>query len=238
MFRIGLCDEDTSSIHASKEIIEKFLTEKKTAFKIYEFVNRSELFLYLKNEIYDLDILFLDIIIGEDSGLDIAKTLAVMHCKTSIIFLTNNMEYCSRVYAVEHVFFVLKKDLEEYMTTISKKWIHHKYNIRKNMVIRVKGRKIILVPLDILYLERYKRSTQVACITETVRTSSSLDDLYQQLEKPCFVHCHNSYIVNLTYVKEYSRNELILCNGHKLPISRKYSNEVRKAFARWLGEPL
>lgn len=100
----------------------------------------------------------------------------------------------------------------------------------------VKGRKIILLPMDIQYLEREKRSTLAVCVGETVRTSSGLTELQAQLGSDYFVRCHNSYIVNLNFVKEFCRNELILRNGKKVPISRRYLNDVRRAFARWLGK--
>lgn len=239
MFRIGVCDEELSSVQIGKKVIEKFLTENKIEFEIYGFTNRKDLFMYLENEIFDLDILFLDVIIGEDNGLDIAKTMADMNCKTTIIFMTNYMQYCSKVYEVEHGFFGLKKDLEKYLPTIMEKELHRKNNVeRERIALMVKGRKIILMLKDILYLEREKRSTQAVCIEETVRTSSCLAELQKQLEKTYFVRCHNSYIVNMTYVKEYCRNELILSNGQQIPVSRSYLNDVRKSIARWLGEEL
>lgn len=239
MLRIGLCDEEINSIQTNKELLEKILTEKKIEYVIYEFMNRKELFMYLQKEIYDLDLLFLEVIIGQDNGIDIAKDMVKMYCRTSIVFLTKYMQYCSKVYEVEHSFFVLKKDLEVYMPIILEKELHHKDNLkRERIVVPVKGHKIILMPIDILYLERDKRSTQAVCISETVTTSSDLLKLQQQLNGGNFVRCHNSYIVNLVYVKEFCRNEMILSNGKNIPISRKYLNDVRRAFARWLGEAL
>ncbi|WP_394922136.1 LytR/AlgR family response regulator transcription factor [uncultured Robinsoniella sp.] len=239
MMRIGICDDEAKAVQVSKDFIEKFLKKNKCEYEIHEFLNPEELYHYVRESIYDLDLLFLDIEIGESNGVEVAKKLEALDARTKIVFLTNYLCYSSKVYEVDYCYFVLKKDLEKYLPKIIEKQIQQKSKVaRERIVVMVKGRKIILLPMDIQYLEREKRSTLAVCVGETVRTSSGLTELQAQLGSDYFVRCHNSYIVNLNFVKEFCRNELILRNGKKVPISRRYLNDVRRAFARWLGEDI
>ena len=47
---------------------------------------------------------------------------------------------------------------------------------------------------------------------------------------PRFARCHNSYIVNLTKVRELSDKKFVCENGKNVPISKTYYVDVREKF--------
>ena len=44
----------------------------------------------------------------------------------------------------------------------------------------------------------------------------------------CFLRIHQSYLVNMDYVKEFHYKELILFNGQSLRISRENRKKIRE----------
>ena len=56
----------------------------------------------------------------------------------------------------------------------------------------------------------------------------SLGDLYERLAGRGFEYAHNSYIVNLKYVKKLYSEELKLVDGQVLSVSRTKIKNLRK----------
>lgn len=54
------------------------------------------------------DIAVLDILLGQDDGITVAKRIFPSATQTQVIFITGYVEYCSSVYETEHIYFLLK----------------------------------------------------------------------------------------------------------------------------------
>jgi DNA-binding LytR/AlgR family response regulator len=90
-------------------------------------------------------------------------------------------------------------------------------------------RKTVKVPLnDILYIESLKDYVNVVTVSKSIITKQSISSLEETLPKKSFIRIHRSFIVSLNKIESYN-NELIEIAKKELPISRMYSNEVRKA---------
>lgn len=90
-------------------------------------------------------------------------------------------------------------------------------------------RKTVKVPLeDILYIESLKDYVKVVTASRSITTKQSISSLEETLPKESFIRIHRSFIVSLNKIESYN-NELIEIAKKELPISRMYSNEVRKA---------
>lgn len=55
-----------------------------------------------------------------------------------------------------------------------------------------------------------------------------IEKVSEELKKDEFIRIHKSYLVNYKYIKSFSAKSITLYNGKELPISRKYSKEVRE----------
>jgi len=50
-----------------------------------------------------------------------------------------------------------------------------------------------------------------------------------------FQRCHASYLVNLEYVREVGKTEIVLRGGKKLPLSRTYADRFGTAYLRYFN---
>jgi PAS domain S-box-containing protein len=83
---------------------------------------------------------------------------------------------------------------------------------------------IFVRPREIIYCEAHSNYTQVH-LTDNRKhmISKTLKDFEYLLPKEFFFRTHNSYIVNLTYIKKYNKGESILTmeNGATLDVSKR-----------------
>lgn len=93
---------------------------------------------------------------------------------------------------------------------------------------------MLLEVRDLLYVERDKRvSTLVNTRGEEIISSLDLSVLQEIIGWDEFIRCHNSYLVNMNYIREFRRNEFLLKGDLKIPISRRYLEEVRRRLNQW-----
>lgn len=101
------------------------------------------------------------------------------------------------------------------------------------VVIQRRGEQKKIYCHEIYYIERNLRKTEIHCVVENYECYEKLASLEERLGEN-FVRCHNSFIVNLAYVKSVRRNELILNDGKCIPVSNSKSKITREAVVRYL----
>lgn len=94
----------------------------------------------------------------------------------------------------------------------------------------------------ILYISISKRGSQIhICDIDlpfehngVLLSNKKVCELFRELSDSGFAYAHNSYIVNLRYVKIRSREEIELINGEMLSVSRSKLPEFRKRMEKHL----
>lgn len=103
------------------------------------------------------------------------------------------------------------------------------------ITVRKNKKSYILQKWKILYVERDKRDTYIYLNQEdsVLKLSDKLTELEERLCDENFVRCHNSFIVNMSYVSEHCKTGFVMKNGMEIPISRSRQNEVSALFEQW-----
>ena len=96
---------------------------------------------------------------------------------------------------------------------------------------------------NIIYFEHFskydnylQRVTFIHTTTTTYITHKKIKELYTVLDTSIFIMPHQSYIVNMQYIKAYSQLYLLLDNDIRIPISIKRSMLLRKQFLAYIKE--
>jgi DNA-binding LytR/AlgR family response regulator len=96
---------------------------------------------------------------------------------------------------------------------------------------------------DILYIEKCR----YGCIAHVIKKKSEndfegkllikekLEHIYEKLHNYNFEYAHSSYIVNMSYVDECDKTQLILDGDIRLDISRAKSKNINDKFLELLG---
>lgn len=229
--RIGICDDETIWQEKAVKILESYGEQQNLDLTVSCFGDGESLMAYSEKPFH---VLFMDIELGNDNGIDFVHSINEKWPNCQIIYLTNYISYAMDVYRTKHIYFIIKDRFEERLGEVMDKIYHQLMQRKKKLIFSVHGcEKLSLRPKEILYFERDRRVTRIHTVSGEYITNEKIGDLMERLPAVDFVRCHNSYIVYLPAVETYSKGAFLLHNGKTILISRGYTAKTEKAFIRW-----
>ncbi len=133
MIKIAICEDEKDQQELLKAYIEQIFKGLSVKYSLDVFNSGEEL---LENYPKDIDIVLLDIQLGEINGMDTARKIRLLDNKVEIIFITSLIEYALEGYEVRAYRYLIKPvkyyDLKEYIINCIKEVdIKNKYIIVK-----------------------------------------------------------------------------------------------------------
>lgn len=205
---------------------------------------------YKESQLDEVDCVFLDIELGMNNGLDLARQLLLNEQRPEIIFATAYDDYALQAFEVNAFDYILKPFEAQRVQIAVEKLIAKKRAAQvktleeikvsqldklDKLTVYINDRILLIKVQDILYCTSEDSKTVV--VTEQGRffASESLAALEKRLSLKGFVRVHRAFIVNLEHIVELepwsnSKYNLILHNRHSIPVSRLYMKDVRKIF--------
>ncbi len=181
-----------------------------------------------------IDVLFLDIDMPEENGLDFRKKMAdVPVC----IFITAHPEHAVESFELETLDFIVKpvkmerfsqtiKRIEEFMSIKHKAQLFES-SIGGDVIYIKEGHQQTKVKLhEILYLEALKDYTLVVTTQKRHCVLSSIGTLLKEEHFQSFVRIHRSFAVQKQFVKKINPYEVELNNNVLIPIGRSYKDNL------------
>ncbi|WP_419960732.1 LytR/AlgR family response regulator transcription factor [Psychrobacillus sp. BM2] len=228
----------------AREELKYLLTESKQV----EIVGEANC---LKEAIKDIskhrpDLVFLDIDLDGDNGLDLAKRLLQLKPTPSIVFATAYDEYALQAFELNAIDYILKPfDEERIRKTLEKIMqvgkignekrpftsLTNKVNLGKTAVL-VDERIVLLENDSIIYLEAFEGKCKVKTMNEEYVVSDSLVVIEKKLNNAQFMRVHRSFIVNMDHIVEIhpwfnSTYNVLLKDQSKVPVSRTYVKDFK-----------
>lgn len=164
------------------------------------------------------EVVFLDVELGEDSGLECAKIITDIDPKVKLIFATAHAEYMPEAFEVYAFDYLIKPfKVERVNHTLDR--IKDLYQIDQNTeidkIVRYeKGLEKLLVKgkesmsfvdiKDIILVQREDNSTVIYTHKDSFTTSESLTEVEDKLDKDQFIRSHKSYIINISQITKIS----------------------------------
>lgn len=229
---VAVCDSDEAQLRTSGEVVRCYAEECGASLQIKLFLEPEECI----DAAPELDVVFVDVEFdGEPLGIDIARRINEIAPDCKVIYLTNNLFRTLDVYQTDHVWYVLKSQLAERLPGIAQKLTLLNEERHTSIVVSTKddGRVVNIPCVSIMFLERRERITHIVTQGAAFVVREKLPEMLERLPQARFVRCHNSFIVNLSYVSEIHAADLELDDGSRVPISRRYSKQFRKRYSAW-----
>ena len=124
MLNIAICDDD--ALHGRHTAAQISALDGFAAAKLSLFTSADNLIYAITEDNYAVDIAVLDIQMESMDGIELAKRINELAPECQVIFLSGHIEYASKVYDAEHVFFVLKSQSETYLKGALEKAVHRR----------------------------------------------------------------------------------------------------------------
>jgi two-component system LytT family response regulator len=193
------------------------------------------------------DIVFLDIQMPEMDGFTLLEKLE--NRKFNLIFTTAHDEFALKAIKVSAIDYLLKPvDKDELIEAVDKVKVQKKGGLLEDKLqvllgninetanekinISADGKVYLLDKKEVIMLKSDKSYTTVYLTSEQqIVVSKTLKEVEKKFQFPEFFRVHNSYLINLTHVKEYLKGlggELIMSNGYTAAISRNKKAELFK----------
>ena len=203
---IAICDDEENI-----RIYIRKLIQKQEPFCKIEFSSGKELLEFQdETNAEEIDILFLDISMGDEDGMTVAKQLRSQ--------MESNFEQ------------VFAQTIREYQYLMAKK-----KEKPKEVLVRNGNRTRSVSADDIYYIESSNRKVTLYLRHEKIEYYDKISSLESEL-KPDFFRIHKGYLVNIKYVERYDRTEVKMRNGDSLLISKYKYQDFVKRYLEYISE--
>lgn len=227
---IGICDDEKQCRKQIKDILMEITDEKRVV--IWEFSSGRELLDACRGNVY-LSIVYLDIYLGDENGVDIAGQLKKISEYTKVVFVTGTEDYAIKAFEIRALHYLIKPVTKEHMLETLRRWKLVREEV-KRIYLKI-DREYVSLPLnDIAYLKSDNHKIQIILKGgKCVSTYMTLKDLEEHLTED-FLKIKRGLIVNMDFIDVISSTFCILKNGMDLEISRMNRSEVKKQYEAYV----
>lgn len=228
MYNIAICDDEQIFIDELQRQVNAILLPRDIEYTLTVFKDPGELMERMREAPDAFHLLLLDIMLGEDNGVALAKELRRLKSRVGIIFITSSPAFALDGYAIRPIQYLLKPVEREKLSEA----ILYDYGqnfSEKRLLISAGLNTYSFAYADICYIEVFNHTLCIHKNTESMECPGVLADFEQQLPAG-FLRCHKSYIVNLDWVSDIRRYSFRLKNGDSVPISKVRFAEIQEAF--------
>lgn len=235
MIKIAFCDDDMEVLHQMNELLDRYRVERNEDITYAAFQSPFELLTEIEKGIRP-DILFLDVVMPGQNGMDVAKEIRQYDTNMKIIFLTSSPEFAVESYSVGAYFYQLKPIWEESFFRLMDAVLAECEKKKKNSLILRSKDGITRIDLQQLeYCEVLGRKLlfhlENGAVLESV---GSLDDLAGQLmQYSNFFRPHRSFLVNMEYIQNISSRSIKMVNDAEIPIPHGKCSEIKNTYMEY-----
>ena len=236
MIKIAFCDDDLEVLHQMNELLDRYRVERNEDITYAAFQSPFELLTEIEKGIRP-DILFLDVVMPGQNGMDVAKEIRQYDTNVKIIFLTSSPEFAVESYTVGAYFYQLKPIWEESFFRLMDSVLSECEKKKKNSLILHSKDGITRINLQQLeYCEVLGRKLLFHLENGAVlEGAGSLDDLAGQLMQYCnFFRPHRSFLVNMEYIQNISSRSIKMVNDAVIPIPHGKCSEIKNTYMEYV----
>ena len=232
MVKVAFCDDDLSALNELQTLLDRYRLERNQPLEYSPFHSPLDLMAAIERGLR-FDVLFLDVLMPGQNGMETAQEIRQHDNNVKIIFLSSSPEFAVQSYHVNAFFYQLKPIREESLFRVMDSVLEvcEKEQTR-SLILRCKTGLTRVEPRQIEYCEVLHRTLLIHLTSGRVlECSGSLEELSSQLlPYGGFLRPHRSYLVNLEYIHNLSYKAITMCSQTEIPIPRGKYNEIKNAF--------
>lgn len=217
MLYIAICDDCDEQRELQKQYLKNIFENKNMDYYLFEWTSGEELLEKYKKP---LDILFLDIQMGELDGMQTARKIREFDQDVKIIFTTVIWDYVREGYKVNAFRYLIKPlKYEEYQKEVQV--CIQEINRVRRFITLDSGIKLQRICLDdIIYIETAERRVQVHTREEVFVHYEKMSEVEEKLKEYNFYRCHTGYLINLKSIMKLDYDYVTLEGNIRLPVSK------------------
>lgn len=238
MVNMAICDDNEATLNYLKTKINEIFTDNGICFELQSFLSGRDFLQKYESEPFD--VVFMDIVMPEVDGFEVAKQIRRISFNTYIIFITTESSLVYESFDFQPFYFIPKgkpRVFEERLRHVVGKLVIHTSANEKILIDGAYENKVYVSPNDILYVKSNSNQVTFHFIDgKTIQIRKKLTDLFEELNHYIFAKTHNRLIVNMKHIDrvDYPNMEIYLDKGEVIPISRNCKKEFESAYIRYM----
>lgn len=240
--KITICDDSIEDlINTEKLLIHYKEVNSHINFEIEKYSDSNKLYQIIEDKKIS-DIYYLDMLMPNKSGIDLAQLIRKKHKYPVIIFTTSSEDFALDAYQV-HAGRYLVKPYGEKAFFESLDYALSCLEAKKEPLYLLKTQEgLVSIPYSrIEYIENASRSLYVYLtdggVLKSVLIRKSFESEVEELiNYNYFLQVHKSFIVNMEYVEKLGQENIIMESGNCIPVSKKKLPEVKRQYLFYITE--
>ena len=241
MLKIGICDDDQLIQKQIGNAISNYLSIRNYEFELFFYSIGSDL-LSACNKI-DFSFIFLDIDLGKDNGVNIAKSIrSIQNKPINIVFVTSYPEYQTKVLSIHTFDYLIKPIVNLQIYNVLDDllfWNDFEMNhIRDRIRFKTIHGLITLYVDEILYFEYKNRRVDIVTQNTVYHMYDKIKNIASLMNKYDFISPHAAYVINMREINKYlkSQNIIIMSDGNEIPISQLKAKMFRNKYMAYINK--
>lgn len=227
--RIAVCDDDLREQEQFEKVLQGWDPTRGTE----KFFNGSSL-LEAAKEAPSFDVVFLDIYMPVENGVDIARTLKRTSPETEIVFITTSENHAVSAFSLGALHYLVKPVTTEGIIESFRRLAEVRARQRETLSFSVRGDTCTILLNQICSLESSNHVVVVSLDDgRNFRTRTPLYELEQKLGKN-FLKINRGVIVNMDHIERMGTDCCILRTGSKLFLAARERNTIRASYSDYL----
>lgn len=201
--------------------------------KISDFASGAEFLSAAENKRFDL--VFLDIYMQNENGVDTAKALRRFDTDCLLVFTTSSTDHALDGFRVRAFHYLVKPYTDADLTALFDEIIKRLPAWERYIEVNATGGRVRLRFQEILYAEHYQHQIHIYRTNgQEIVTRQTFREFSSSLTDERFFLCSRGALVNLEHAEDFDGTNFILKNGKRIPVSRDLAKSARLAFGDFL----
>ncbi|MDO4557179.1 MAG: LytTR family DNA-binding domain-containing protein [Lachnospiraceae bacterium] len=227
---IGICDDEKEECAYLQKLLNELLKNRQVEFHVYQ--NGASLCSDLNSGDIHFSMIFLDIYLENELGIDIAKQVKKIDKAVPIIFITTSRDFAVEAFSVRAFHYLVKpvtvSELKKVLDSLLEE-------IEEEPFIQVQqGHDIIRVWLkNICYLQSDNKVVHIMNNKKDIVVNHPLKEIEVKLSSD-FLKIQRGFIVNMDYISHMKGDSCVLKDGRELLISRTNRSKIRQIYKEFI----
>lgn len=236
IFSVAICDDEKSVLDIVENVTKTVFAERNIISKIYKFSNAKELLETLSTN--HIDLVFLDIELNEDDGIEIAKQINSKNIDTKIVFISSHEERVFDSLKARPYGFIRKSSfIKDFDFVINTYLNEGNINDETDYKLAIVGKNTQGISVsNISFIESQGRYQiiHLANPKEEISVRLSMNELSDELKDHSFIRIHKSYLVNSSFIQVINSDNVKLTTGDILYVSKRNVPEIKNTYIQLL----
>ena len=181
------------------------------------------------------DLVFLDIYMGKENGVDTAEQLRCFDPDCLLVFTTTSPDHALDGFRVRALHYLVKPYQEDDLTALFDEIVKRCPETDRYIEINTMAGIVRLRFQDILYAEHYQHQIYVYGTNgQKYVTRQTFREFTASLTDGRFFLCSRGVLVNMEHAEDFDGTDFILKGGKRVKVSRALAKDARTAFGDYI----